>query len=142
MKASVRELSTDFPNKRRVKPKRKPPFGEIHEVSAPKCFDETTIFCAIWTQLMMVADHVRDLTLPTASRSLVEIPPGESHRWLEIIKGLVRPDSEVMEHCGNGDLGIAIRRLTSEDSTIVEHTVYVPAVCRVIRLESVSPHRQ
>ena len=142
MKASIGELSIDFPNKQRIKPELKPSSGEIHEVSAPKCFDETTIFCAIWTQLMMVADHVRDLTLPRASRSLVEIPPGESHRWLEIIKGLVKPDSEVMEHCGNGDLAIAIRRPTSEDSTIVEHTVYVPALCRVIRLESVSPPRQ
>jgi len=43
MKVSIGKLSTHYSDKHGIKPGSKPSSGDIHEVSATKCFDEPTI---------------------------------------------------------------------------------------------------
>ena len=139
MKASIGELSIDFPNKQRIKPELKPSSSEIHEVSPAKCFDEVTIFFSIGMNFVMVEDHARDLVLPRASLTFFEILPGERYRGLEVVECLVRPDSHVVEHRGDCNLGIAIRSIFSKDLTIVKDAVHVPSVSAEIFVELTSP---
>jgi len=99
VKASIGELSIDFPNKQRIKPELKPSSGEIHEVSPAKCFDESAIFFSIGMNFMMVENHARDLVLPRASLAFFEILPGERYRGLEVMVGFDRSRLEQLLNC-------------------------------------------
>lgn len=81
---------------------------------------------------MVLQDHLADLRRPFAFSQAIQMRGDQANRWLEVIKSLVGPNSQIMK-CGcNRDLFDVLWRIWREHCADVGDTIRVVSIGKIV----------